>query len=78
MSKGTTKLGFINPNQQINLGCLNIPGTDHGQKLYHMKCIKCLHEHAANGSDIHLRKRPHSPIGVKDGQPSSGEWIPPK
>ncbi|MFO0861274.1 MAG: hypothetical protein U0570_12020 [Phycisphaerales bacterium] len=73
MSKGTTKLGFINLNQQINLGCLNIPGTDHGQTLYHMKCIKCLHEYAANGSDIHLRKCPK----CQGGQPSSGGWAAP-
>lgn len=74
MSKGTTKLGFINSNDQINLGRLHIPGTDHGQQLYYMKCLECRGEYAANGSDIHLRKCPH----CQQGQPSSGGWIPPK
>lgn len=70
--KGTTAIGFENPNQQVNIGPLSLPGTDHGQKLYRLSCRPCGLQYAANGSDIFQRKCP----GCQDGQPSTGGWQP--
>lgn len=64
----TTVPGYINRNDQTNLRSLGIPGTDHNQVLYHMRCGHCAAEYAANGSDIHLRKCPN----CQGGAPSSG------
>lgn len=66
----TTVPGFKNCNSQTNLCPLGIPGTDHNQMLYHMRCDLCASEYAANGSDIHLRKCP----SCQGGAPSSGGW----
>ena len=57
-SKGTTKAGFQNRNDQVNLGRTDppLPGNDHLQLLYRMKCLDCGHRYHANGSDIWLRK----------------------
>jgi hypothetical protein len=71
-NKGTTIVGFENSNQQVNIGPLGIPGTDHGQQLYRLVCRPCGHQYAANGSDIHLRKCPK----CQKGQPSTGGWTP--
>ena len=59
--KGTTRAGFINPNQQKNLGKRQPPleGTDNYQYVYVMNCTKCGLIYGANGSDIHLRKCPN-------------------
>ena len=54
----STKIGFKNRNGQENLGCTGLPGTDHCQLVYHLKCTKCGAEYGANGSDIHIRKCP--------------------
>lgn len=71
-SRNTTAVGFVNPNNQANLGPLGLDGTDHNQKLYRMRCNHCRVEYAANGSDIHARKCP----ACQGGQPSSGGWQP--
>jgi hypothetical protein len=68
----TTQTGFVNGNGQRNDGPLGLPGTDHNQMLYRMRCERCAHEYAANGSDIHHRKCPN----CQGGQPSSGGWQP--
>ncbi len=68
--RSTTEIGFINPNDQANLGTLGIPGTDHNQRLYKMRCLKCSAVYAANGSDIHHRLCPF----CQGGNPSSGGW----
>jgi len=59
--KGTTRAGFINQNQQKNLGKRQPPleGTDNYQYVYVMNCTKCGLIYGANGSDIHLRKCPN-------------------
>tara|TARA_R110000782_G_scaffold218632_1_gene306009 strand:+ start:2458 stop:2682 length:225 start_codon:yes stop_codon:yes gene_type:complete len=69
-SRGTTKVGFQNPNGQINIRPLNLPGTDHGQRLYQLACTHCGMNYAANGSDIHLRKCP----ACQGGNPSTAGW----
>lgn len=57
-SRGTTAIGFTNPRQQTVVKATNLPGTDHGQKIYVLRCSPCGNEYGANGSDIHLRRCP--------------------
>jgi len=63
----TTKIGYINKNNQQNLGTAGVDGTDHGQKAYKMKCLNhnCGYEYGANGTDIWLRNCPR----CQKGQP---------
>jgi len=56
--KNTTENGYINKNNQKNTGTTGEAGTDHMQKFYFMKCLKCSHKYKANGSDIWQRKCP--------------------
>lgn len=58
MSARTTDVGYVNKNNQMNMGRTNEPGTDHMQWFYNMKCTICGHEYKANGSDIWQRKCP--------------------
>jgi len=70
--KGTTRAGFINPNQQKNLGKRQPPlkGTDKYQYVYVMNCKKCGLIYGANGSDIWERKCPSPKCqGGKPGIP---------
>ena len=54
----TTIPGYENCNGQVVLRPTNLPGTDHLQRIYALRCRHCNHEYGANGSDIHLRKCP--------------------
>lgn len=54
----TTKQGYINKNNQENLGCLNKPGTHYNQISYQMRCNSCRHMYEANGCDIAIRRCP--------------------
>lgn len=56
----STKTGYINKNNQKNMGKLEEKGTDFRQWFYQMKCleINCGALYKANGSDIHHRKCP--------------------
>ena len=67
-SKGTTKPGYKNPNNQLNLGRTDPPlqGNDHLQVLYRLKSLKCGHIYRANGSDIWQRKCPICQGGMPD------------
>jgi hypothetical protein len=56
-SMGTTRIGFVNRNDQTVVRATGLPGTDHLQRVYALRC-KCGHEYGANGSDIWLRKCP--------------------
>jgi len=70
--KGTTRAGFINLNQQKNLGKRQPPlkGTDKYQYVYVMNCKKCGLIYGANGSDIWERKCPSPKCqGGKPGIP---------
>jgi len=68
----TTRAGYINRNNQENLGSLGLTGTDHNQILYRMRCGDCGEEYAANGSDIFQRKCP----SCQGGRPSTDDWTP--
>jgi predicted RNase H-like nuclease len=54
----TTAVGYVNRNRQAVLRATGLPGTDHGQYVYVLRCGRCEEEYGANGSDIHLRRCP--------------------
>ncbi len=56
--KHTTDMGYLNKNNQRNMGKTEERGTDYMQYLYKMKCEHCTHEYFANGSDIFQKKCP--------------------
>lgn len=64
-STKTTKIGFLNRNDQKNFGHRDKPGTDHEQLAYKMQCQKCQYEYGCNGTDIFQRKCP----SCQDGAP---------
>lgn len=58
--KGKTLIiGYVNSNNQENLGCLNKPGNHYNQIAYAMRCNNCGFEYEANGCDIAIRKCPN-------------------
>lgn len=63
----TTAIGYVNRNNQKNLGTRGLAGNDHLQRAYKMECLNkgCGHIYGANGSDIHLRRCPK----CSDGSP---------
>lgn len=54
----TTALGFVNRNQQEVLRNTGLPGNDHCQVIYVLRCGAYGHEYGANGSDIFQRRCP--------------------
>lgn len=52
----TTKIGYVNRNQQECGGHRGVAGTDHNQRAYRMECLHCGHVYGANGSDVFQRK----------------------
>lgn len=59
----TTDIGYINKNNQKNLGYGGVSATHPSAKSYNMECLDCGHKYVANGCDIWLRKCPR--CGVK-------------
>ena len=57
-AKGTTEVGYRNRNEQIVLRKTDLPGNDHNQMTYVLRCEKCGQEYGANGSDIFQRRCP--------------------
>ena len=55
----TTQNGYINKNNQENLGTKWVTGTDHGQYAYKLSCNRCGSIYGANGTDIFERKCPN-------------------
>jgi len=62
----TTTPGYINKHNQQVIRKTGLAGTDHNQKVYHLRCLNeaCGAEYGANGSDIHLRKCPECQNGA--------------
>ena len=60
----TTDTGYINKNNQKNLGYRGISETHVSAKSYEMECLDCGHHYLANGCDVWLRKCPV--CGVKE------------
>jgi 5-methylcytosine-specific restriction endonuclease McrA len=59
----TTDAGYINKNNQKNLGFRGISETHYNQKFFQMECLDCGHKYMANGCDVWLRKCPN--CGIK-------------
>ena len=55
----TTDAGYINKNNQKNLGYKGVSKTNISAKSYEMECLDCGHKYLANGCDIWLRKCPY-------------------
>lgn len=60
----STKIGYINPNNQKNHGTRKKRGNDHLQYAYKIECLNCKHLYGANGTDIHIRKCPECQKGA--------------
>ena len=54
----STDAGYINKNNQKNLGYRGISETHVCAKSYDMECLDCGHKYLTNGCDIWLRKCP--------------------
>ena len=54
----TTDTGYINKNNQKNLGYKGPSKTHTSANFYEMECLDCGHRYMANGCDIWLRKCP--------------------
>lgn len=67
MKGQSTALGYLNKNNQRNIGKTNEKGTDHCSVLYMMRCEDCGHEYFANSTDIHLKKCPNCQGGADTG-----------
>lgn len=59
----STDAGYINKNNQKNLGYKGISETHYNQKFFEMECLDCGHKYLANGCDVWLRKCPN--CGIK-------------
>ena len=54
----TTDAGYINKNNQRNLGFIGVSQTHYNQRFFRMECLDCGHIYEANGCDVWLRKCP--------------------
>lgn len=54
----STDAGYINKNNQKNLGYRGISETHYNQRFFEMECLDCGHKYMANGCDVWLRKCP--------------------
>ena len=55
----STDAGYINKNNQKNLGYKGISETHYNQRFFEMECLDCGHKYFANGCDVWLRKCPN-------------------
>ena len=54
----TLEVGYINKNNQKNLGFRGMSETHYNQRFFEMECLDCGHKYMANGCDVWLRKCP--------------------
>ena len=54
----TTDEGYVNRNNQKNLGYRGVSQTHYNQRFFEMECLDCGHRYFANGCDVWLRKCP--------------------
>ena len=54
----TTDSGYINKNNQKNLGYRGVSETHYNQRFFEMECLECGHKYMANGCDVWLRRCP--------------------
>ena len=55
----STEKGYINENNQKNIGKTDKKGTGNFQWFYDMECLNCGNKYYANGCGIWLRKCPN-------------------
>ena len=67
----TTDYGYVNKNNQKNLGYRGISKTHYNQKFFEMECLECGHKYMANGCDVWLRKCPKCQAGKQRNKTSS-------
>jgi predicted nuclease with RNAse H fold len=60
----TVQIGYVNRNNQEVIAATGLPGTDHGQSVYVLRCGACAHEYGSNGSDNFQRKCPRCQGGA--------------
>lgn len=61
----TTEAGYINKNNQKNLGCRGISETHYNQMFFEMECLECGYKYMANGCDVWIRKCPECQVNNK-------------
>ena len=54
----STDIGYINKNNQKNLGSKGVSETHYNQRFFQMECLECGYQYFANGCDVWLRKCP--------------------
>lgn len=54
----TLEVGYINKNNQKNLGYRGVSETHYNQRFFELECLECGHKYMANGCDVWLRKCP--------------------
>jgi hypothetical protein len=56
----TTRIGYVNRNNQRCEGQRGVAGTDHSQTAYRMECLEanCCYVYGANGTDVFQRRCP--------------------
>ena len=54
----TTDVGYINKNNQKNIGLKGRSDTHYNQNFFELECLDCGHKYLANGCDVWLRKCP--------------------
>lgn len=64
----TTRIGYINRNEQKCTGHRGVAGNGPGQLAYRMECLVCGHIYGANGADVFQRRCPKCQ-GGRDGIP---------
>lgn len=67
----TTKIGFINENNQECHGTLGIGGNDKNAYSYRLECLNCGFIYGANGQDIAERLCPE----CQGGAPGIRYWL---
>ena len=67
----STDVGYVNRNNQKNLGYMGVSETHISAKSYEMECLDCGHKYLANGCDIWLRKCPKCGVTNRKAKESS-------
>ena len=67
----STDVGYVNRNNQKNLGCRGVSETHISAKSYEMECLDCGHKYLTNGCDIWLRKCPKCSVTNRKAKGSS-------
>jgi hypothetical protein len=60
----TVQIEYANPNGQTVIEATGLPGTDHMQLIYVLRCGRRGHKYGSNGSDNHQRKCPECQGGA--------------